>query len=64
MDYTEEYLSLISDAQTEIRELNTLLATGNSLMQMWAGMNMQISEQYRKIADKTKELEKLCNMDE
>lgn len=60
MDYTEKYLGLIESTKSDIRELNAQLATANSIMQMWSGVNIHIVETYCKIAQKTKELEELC----
>ena len=56
----ERYYELLSALQSDVAEQNARLTTSNSLNQMWIGINLQIVEGYRQIAQKTKFLEKYC----
>jgi hypothetical protein len=56
----ERYYELLSELQSDVAEQNARLTTSNSLNQMWIGINLQIVEGYRQIAQKTKFLEKYC----
>jgi hypothetical protein len=54
------YYELLSELQADVAEQNARLTTSNSLNQMWIGINLQIVEGYRQIAQKTKFLEEYC----
>ncbi len=56
----ERYYELLSELQSDVSEQNARLTTSNSLNQMWIGINLQIVEGYRQIAQKTKFLEEYC----
>lgn len=56
----ERYYELLSELQADVAEQNARLTTSNSLNQMWIGINLQIVEGYRQIAQKTKFLEEYC----
>jgi hypothetical protein len=56
----ERYYELLSELQSDVAEQNARLTTSNSLNQMWIGINLQIVEGYRQIAQKTKFLEEYC----
>lgn len=59
--YNEErYYEMLSELQSDVAEQNARLTTSNSLNQMWIGINLQIVEGYRQIAQKTKVLEEYC----
>ena len=63
--YNEErYYEMLAELQSDVAEQNARLTTSNSLNQMWIGINLQIVEGYRQIAQKTKDLEKYCKRED
>jgi hypothetical protein len=60
MDDLGEYNRLVSEAQAIIKDLNAKLAVANTLSNLWAGANLQVTEAYRKLAEKTKILNEMC----
>lgn len=60
----KRYYDLLLELQSDVKEQNARLATSNSLSKMWVGINLQVIEGYRNIAQKTKDLEDYCKGDD
>jgi len=56
----EEYRKLVTETHTLVEELNAILSSSNTIQKMWVGINLQLIEKYKSIAEKTVELEKFC----